>query len=86
VSKTQRKKFEEEYFQRIFTALGDAVKGEKLLYRCRKVEPSKKPVADTGGHRASEGKLTGTAVCGIIHVWHALQQPPTGQGQYTDQA
>jgi hypothetical protein len=85
VPDTERRKFEQENFLNFYSAIGDAVRGEKLLYRCRKVERSK-VVADTGGHRAIEGKLSGTAVCGIIRVWHALPQPPTDQGRYTDQA
>ena len=82
VPKNERQKFKEQ-FKQIFYDEGYAIAGERLIFRCREISKINL-VNDTGRHKASEGKLIGTAMCGVLRRWVSLQGPLSAQTRATD--
>lgn len=78
----ERQKFKKQ-FKRIFYDEGYAIAGERLVFRCRKISKINL-VNDTGRDKAHEGKLIGTAMCGVLRQWVSLQGPLSAETRATD--
>ena len=78
---SQRQRFKSQFTQ-VHTQQGEAVEGKVLIFRCRK--PGKtRVVTDSGRHKALEGKLEGTAICGIVQAWRPAPTVGPGPAAYT---
>ena len=53
---------------------GDAIKGEKLAFNCRKHFLHRKPTPGTSSHRAKSGTLSVNAFCVIEKEFRLLHE------------